>query len=88
MRTMEKGRVVLSIAGRDAGRLFLILSVEGDFALIADGKVRRLEAPKRKRLKHLKPAGPVLDITALMTDRQIRRTLASCADDLTKLPPI
>jgi len=88
VRTMEKGRVVLSIAGRDAGRLFLILSVEGDFALIADGKVRRLEAPKRKRLKHLKPAGPVLDITALMTDRQIRRTLASCADDLTKLPPI
>lgn len=87
MRTMEKGRVVLSAAGRDAGRLFLILSVEGDFALIADGKVRRLETPKRKRLKHLRPAGPVLDITVLKTNRQIRRMLASCAADLT-LPPI
>lgn len=87
MRTMEKGRVVLSTAGRDAGRLFLILSVEGDFALIADGKVRRLETPKRKRLKHLRPAGPVLDITVLKTNRQIRRMLASCAADLT-LPPI
>jgi ribosomal protein L14E/L6E/L27E len=85
---MEKGRVVLSIAGRDAGRLFLILSVEGDFALIADGKVRRLDMPKRKRLKHLKPAGPVLDITVLKTDRQVRRKLASCAADLTTLPPI
>ena len=84
---MEKGRVVLSAAGRDAGRLFLILSVEGDFALIADGKVRRLETPKRKRLKHLRPAGPVLDITVLKTNRQIRRMLASCAADLT-LPPI
>ena len=88
MRTMEKGRVVLSIAGRDAGRLFLILSVEGDFALIADGKVRRLDMPKRKRLKHLKPAGPVLDITVLKTDRQIRRKLASCVADLMTLPPI
>ena len=87
MRTMEKGRVVLSAAGRDAGRLFLILSVEGDFALIADGKVRRRETPKRKRLKHLRPAGPVLDITVLKTNRQIRRMLASCAADLT-LPPI
>ena len=88
MRTMEKGRVVLSIAGRDAGRLFLILSVEGDFALIADGKVRRLETPKRKRLKHLKAVGSVLEITALKTDRQIRRMLASYAADLSKLPPI
>lgn len=87
MKTMEKGQVVLSVAGRDAGRLFLILSIDDDFALIIDGKVRKLESPKRKRLRHLKPAGPILDITALTTNRQIRRMLASYSADLT-LPPI
>ena len=87
MKTMEKGQVVLSAAGRDAGRLFLVLSVDGGFALIADGRVRKLEAPKRKRLRHLKPVGPVLDITALTTNRQIRRALKGAATDLA-LPPI
>lgn len=87
MKTMEKGQVVLSAAGRDSGRLFLVLSVDGGFALIADGKVRKLEAPKRKRLGHLKPVGPVLDITALTTNRQIRRALRAVGMDLT-LPPI
>ncbi len=46
------GRIVKSIAGRDAGHLFFVLAREGDFLLLVDGKRRKLENPKRKRVKH------------------------------------
>lgn len=50
---IQKADVVLSIAGRDKGRLFFVLDVEGEFALIADGRIRHLEKPKKKKQKHL-----------------------------------
>jgi len=52
---IEPGRVVLSKAGRDAGRPFVVLRVDGDFAFAADGDLRRVESPKKKKLRHLRP---------------------------------
>lgn len=63
------GSVVRSLAGRDAKRIFVILSVEvdsggeGGYVWLADGRLRRIEKPKRKKLRHLKvlaEADPVL----------------------------
>lgn len=48
------GRVAVSKAGRDKGRLFIILERDGDHVLIADGKLRKIEKPKRKKLMHLR----------------------------------
>ena len=51
---VETGRIVRSKAGRDEGRYFVVIALEGDeFALVADGKRRGVEKPKRKRVKHL-----------------------------------
>ncbi len=50
---IAKSNIVKSIAGRDAGDLFFVLETQGDFLLLADGKRRRVEAPKRKRRKHV-----------------------------------
>ncbi|MGI6152064.1 MAG: RNA-binding protein [Christensenellales bacterium] len=48
------GRVAVSKAGRDKGRAFIVLErADGDHVLIADGKLRKIEKPKRKKLKHL-----------------------------------
>ena len=44
-----KGEIVLSLKGRDAGGLFCVVDAQDGFALIADGKGRKLAAPKRKR---------------------------------------
>jgi ribosomal protein L14E/L6E/L27E len=53
---MEIGRVVESRQGRDAGRCFVILQVVDDqFVLMADGLTRKLDHPKKKKVKHLKP---------------------------------
>ena len=48
---IARSNIVKSIAGRDAGSLFFVLATEGDFLLLADGKRRRVETPKRKRRK-------------------------------------
>lgn len=61
----EIGRVVFSKNGRDSGRYYIISGfAEGDFVFIADGNVRTLQKPKRKRLKHLLLHEDVLTVIA------------------------
>ena len=45
--------IVRSVAGRDQGKLFIVLAVEGEYLLLADGKGRKAESPKRKKRKHV-----------------------------------
>ncbi len=48
------GRIVVSRAGRDAGRRFVVVKVIDDiFVEICDGDLRRVEKPKKKKIKHL-----------------------------------
>ena len=49
---IAKASIVRSDAGRDKGKLFVVLAVEGEYLLLADGKTRPVEPPKRKRRKH------------------------------------
>ena len=45
--------VVVSNAGRDRDQLFYVIGTEGVYTLLANGKDRRLEKPKRKKVKHV-----------------------------------
>lgn len=48
------GQIVVSRAGRDAGRKFVVIKVlDTDFVEISDGDLHRMEKPKKKRMKHL-----------------------------------
>ena len=48
------GRVAMSTAGRDKGRSFIIASIaDGNHVFLADGMLRKLAKPKRKKLKHI-----------------------------------
>lgn len=63
---MEKpltvGSVVYSRAGRDEGRYYVVIEIVDDsFVTIADGDVRKLAKPKKKKTKHLKNTGEVLE---------------------------
>ena len=54
MNSWQRGAVVVSKAGHDKGDAFLITGLEGEsFVLIADGKRRKTERPKRKKRMHL-----------------------------------
>ena len=48
-----KSDVVQSLAGRDRGQYFFVLEVQDEYLLLADGKLRKVEAPKRKKAKHV-----------------------------------
>ena len=45
--------VVLSTAGREKGQLFYCVGTDDQFVLLADGKGRTLDKPKRKKRKHV-----------------------------------
>lgn len=48
------GQVVKSRAGRDKGRIFLILDIiDNEFVTVVDGDLRKLDNPKKKKIKHL-----------------------------------
>ena len=58
---VEIGSVVISKAGRDQGRRFLVIAeVDADFVMVANGELRRMDRLKKKRRKHLKPTGRIV----------------------------
>jgi ribosomal protein L14E/L6E/L27E len=64
-KPLEIGSVVLSRAGRDKGRFFIVVEIVDDlFVKIADGDIRRLATPKLKKVKHLKGTGDILESIA------------------------
>ena len=75
--------MVRSLAGRDKGRLFFVLSTDGCYAALSDGKVRRVGRPKRKKRKHFELVGhPDCHVAdkirsgADVLDSELRRELA------------
>ena len=45
--------VVLSTTGRDKGNIFYVIGIEGEYLILANGKDRTLDKPKRKKQKHV-----------------------------------
>lgn len=70
-----KGRVVISLAGRDKGRYLTVIDSTETGALVADGKLRSLTNPKKKNQKHLSPTKTILDAGALENDRALRKAI-------------
>lgn len=51
---VKPGQLVMSRAGRDKGRKFIVIEVENkEFVKVVDGDLRKIEKPKRKKIKHL-----------------------------------
>ena len=73
--------------GPRQGQALCVLAVEGEYLLLADGKSRKVESPKRKKRRH------VLFVSAeetrlaekikseeKITNSELRRTLAACRE--------
>lgn len=78
------GQIVVSKAGRDAGKKFIILKIIDDtYVQISDGNLRRVEKPKKKKIKHLEITGEVAETieeklrkNAKLTNPELRKVLA------------
>lgn len=59
------GQVVYSKAGRDEGKVFVITKIiDQSYVCVSDGDLRRVENPKKKKLKHLVITSVILDNVA------------------------
>ena len=67
-----KGQLVRSKAGRDKTRTLAVLAVEEQMLLLADGDLRKLDNPKRKKKQHVAPTTTVLENELLKSDQQLR----------------
>jgi ribosomal protein L14E/L6E/L27E len=56
------GKVVNSKAGRDMHRDFIVVGIiNSEYVYISDGKLRKIEKPKKKKVKHLDFTGIVAE---------------------------
>ena len=85
---MSIADIVISKNGRDAGKRFIVIGEDAEYSLIADGKGRRYEKPKRKKNKHLefenKAESQMAEKLAeggKITNNEIRRYLAGYATE-------
>lgn len=81
------GWIAQSIAGHDKQGLFYVVGCEGEYLLLANGKQRKLIAPKKKKRGHVVflCRGDTDDPTAIrlrrgepVSNRELRRALAAC----------
>ena len=77
MRSPEPYDIVMSLAGHDGGKLFMVTGKAGQRLLLADGGHRNLENPKTKSPKHVRLVAT--GVAAPATDSDIRKTLSLAA---------
>lgn len=71
-----KGQVVRSIKGRDKGQFQIIIDfLDESHVLVVDGKRRKINSPKKKKIKHLQISNTILDIPEDINDSKIRKML-------------
>ena len=51
------GDIVVSIAGHDRGEYYLVIECDKDFIYVADGRLKTLDKPKKKNIKHVSRLG-------------------------------
>ncbi len=78
---LQVGSVVRSTAGRDKGHLFVVVGRQGTKVLVADGRRRTVNRPKRKNLRHVEPVQISTSLEAtgspsgMLTDENVRAML-------------
>ena len=70
------GRVVYSKSGRDKGKFMVVVGFSDGMPLIADGKERPIDRPKRKNIKHLKVTNSILEEKQYSTNKSLRRAIS------------
>ena len=85
---IARSDIVKSVAGRDKGKYFFVLDVENEYLLLADGKTRKLENPKRKKCKHTEfvthfdcRVAEKIRGEEKVTNSELRKTLAAFGED-------
>ena len=76
---LYEGGIIRSRAGRDRGRAFVILKIlDADYVLLADGRLRTLDRPKKKKRRHLLKASETrMELSGNLCNADFRKFLAA-----------
>ena len=66
---------MLSTCGRDRGRVFIVADVGDPFVYIVDGKLRKVEKPKKKKVKHILPVDGMYTGSEPLTNKKAAAAL-------------
>ena len=72
---LVNGSIVKSKAGRDKGRFFAVMSLEGRFVFLADGDLRKISKPKRKKLMHVSLTKKVFSSHQMSSDKMLYNSI-------------
>ena len=53
MNRYRTGMLAKSLAGHDEGQIYVIVAADQEYVYLADGKIRLIEKPKKKKKKHV-----------------------------------
>ena len=75
--SLLKGQVVRSKKGRDEWKVFFIIDIiDKDYLYLVDWKLRKLDRPKKKKVKHLYIYKDIIDLDVIdFNDSYIRKKL-------------
>lgn len=59
---ISAGDLVISLCGHDVGDYFIVLSKDEEYVIICDGKRRKAEKNKKKKIKHIQSTGLNTDL--------------------------
>lgn len=80
------GQVVYSKAGRDVGTVFIITGlIDANYVYISDGNLRRVENPKKKKIKHLVITKDIIETISEKISTDIRITNAEIRKALVEI---
>ncbi len=83
---LKLGQLVMSRAGRDSGRKFIVIEIVNDnFVKMVDGDLRKVEKPKLKKVKHLSKMNGFSAFIAQKLDNNQKVTNAMIRNELDKL---
>lgn len=78
----EIGKLVISSRGRDKSRVLAVIGSTQTHLILADGRKRRMEKPKMKKIKHVELLGVELSPETLallekneLTNRMLYRSI-------------
>jgi ribosomal protein L14E/L6E/L27E len=81
MNEYKIGSYAIAVAGHDSGKCYVIFLIDGEYVYLVDGRIRTIDCPKKKKMKHIRMldesdqvlAGKVK--TKTVTNEEIKRAI-------------
>lgn len=58
---LREGNLVISKCGRDKNNFFIVVQIKEDYVFLCDGDMRKVDKPKKKKIKHVQPTSKFSD---------------------------